>query len=157
MESVKGRGQWILFGLVLVGLILYRTLFSAGGGGTSPEDLAAREVEINQLFERIPPYPGSQAPQKAKSLTPEAVIVEQVYPAQASYDQVKPFYVKEGPGIGWEPIGEQRNVPGFASPVQIFRSGEYHLLLTVSPTSIRLRMVWGPDLTAIVGQKILPD
>lgn len=157
MEWVKGRGQWILFGLILVGLIAYRTLFPSGGGGTSPEDLAAREVEMNQLFERVPPYPGSNSPEKGKSLTPEAVIVEHVYPAQASYDQVKAFYVKEGPGVGWEPIGEQRNVDGFASPVQIFRSGEYHLLLTVSPRSIRLRMVWGTDLTKIVGQKVLPD
>ncbi len=155
MEWFKGRGQWILLGVVLVGLFLYRTIFG-GSAPLTPEDLAAREPEINNLFLRLPPYPGSQEPKQAKEITPGSIIVERVYPAQAEYEQVRAFYLKEADVVGWETIGQQPNVPGFTTPVQVFRSGDYHLLLTVSPTSIRLRIVLG-DLAQLIGQKLLPD
>jgi len=145
----QNRWQWGLLAVLAVGWLLYR-IFTTSGEPT-PANLAEHQQAIQNLWVRVPPYPGSGEPGgEATLVEPGRIVSERRYPVSVTYAGASAFYQKQFPGIGWEPIGEQAGVAGFQSPVRVFRLGAYHMLLSVDERGIVLRMTWAPDGNPLV-------
>lgn len=138
----KNKGYWALLALILVGLFLYRSLWQTGEQAPSRQQLSVLQEEMSGHWDRIPAYPGTQAPEPQVDARPERIVWERLQPAEATYEQAKEFYSKELEDVGWHRVGEAKDVPGFASPVFLFGSGNYHLFLSREPQGILLRMTW---------------
>lgn len=154
--SRKNMSQWGLLLLLVVGVFAYRSLTPVGGSAPSPDEMTAIQEEMRGYWYRIPPYPGSKAPEPQMDATPERIIWERVQPSDATYEEAVAFYEKELVWVGWDLIGETREQTGFGSPIYIYRSGTYHLLLSKEPEGILLRMTWSKDLDLLIDARVRP-
>lgn len=154
--SRKNLGQWGLLLLLVIGVFFYRSFKQGETEAPSPRALAGYQEEMQDLWYRIPPYPGSKAPVPLVDATPERIIWERLQPSQASYEEIRAFYDQELIWVGWQAIGETRNLPGFTGPLYLYRRDKYHLLLNKEPEGILLRMTWSADLDLQVDARVRP-
>lgn|GEM_PF-6576877 len=150
----KQKGQWALLILLLVGVFLYRELSRVDPGTITQSQVDLLVEEMSGFWYRIPDYPGAASPDPVKESSSERIIFERLQPVQVSYEQARAFYDKELVGVGWQPIGEQKDVPGFESPAYLYRSGEYHMWMTTGKDGILLRMTWSATGEMLVEARI---
>ncbi|MFZ5827323.1 MAG: hypothetical protein ACOY94_23740 [Bacillota bacterium] len=148
------RKNLLLLLLLVAGVFLFRQLSQDGIETPNADALAARQQEMRDYWYRIPSYPGSKAPEPQVDATPERILWERLQPSEATYEQAREFYDKELVWVGWDRVGEAKDVPGFASPVHLYRSGSYHLLLSKEPEGILLRMTWSADLDLLIDARV---
>lgn len=154
-DLFRGKNQWLLLILLIVGAFVYRN-FGSESEIQGP-DLAFRQKEMQNLWLRVPPYPGSGNPSGAGVHEPGRLISARLYPVQVEYETARAFYDKELVQVGWTLIGEDKDVPDFRSPVRVYRSGDYHILLSASPAGVLLRITFSPDLDPLIDRKVMPD
>jgi len=148
MESRSSFRTQVLWALaIILAFMAYRWYT---GGGPDAVDIAARQQEMQDLWYRIPAPPGVGEPSQQVTTGPARVIIERTYPGKSDYATVSNFYQKELPAAAWQYVGEQERLPGFATPIQVFRNGDYHLLIYLTDNSVRLRMTFSLDRAPLV-------
>ncbi|MFZ5814935.1 MAG: hypothetical protein ACOY93_06485 [Bacillota bacterium] len=143
----RNRGYGLLLLLVL-GYFLFRTFSEGNPEVAGPEVIAAHREEMAYRWTRIPPFPGSEAPEPLMEESAERILWERLQPSAATYEEARTFYDEALGLAGWERIGETREVPGFAGPIYLYRSRSYTLFLSKEAEGILLRMTWSlqPEL-----------
>lgn len=155
MDLFRGRNQWLLLILIVVGVFVWRN-FGPEAESQGP-DLAFRQKEIQNLWLRVPSYPGSGNPTGGAVHEMGRIVNARLYPVQPGFEAARTFYDKELLQVGWVLIGEDKDVPGFQSPVRVYRNGDYHMLLSTSPAGVLLRITFSPDLDPLIDRKVMPD
>lgn len=148
MESKNWLGKQLLWVLLLIVAFTAYRMYSRGG--TDTVDIAAEQQAMQDLWYRIPTYPGTGEPKEQVTPGTNRVIIERTYAGKVDYAAVSAYYKKELPGVGWQYVGEQSKLPGFVTPIQIFQNSDFHLLVYLTEDSLRLRMTFSSDRTPLV-------
>jgi hypothetical protein len=138
------RRHWVLIGLGLVVFILFRGL-SGGGGTVSPEQFAARASDIETLWPRIRPFPGTRHEEAATAArsTEKGVVSSRTWTVDASWVSVRSHFDTALYDAAWYRLGETTGTDGF--PIVLFKQQHYHLILSQSGREVTLRITWSPE------------
>lgn len=115
-----------LIRLVVVALIC--AVPAACGGNRSTANSKFREIE--QLWQTVPIYPGMVEVDRSSTSSSSEVIVSRKYQSDASFNEVRNFYVAQLVGDGWQLVDDRevKDRGRIRGERQIeFRRGEFYI------------------------------